>query len=387
MTIVVATFLSGDNIGVGRDDLQGAYVAQKEFNDGSKLHGGVQVRLLVANTGSKTDYVSNITQRITQLAQTDKTFVGVMGWPFSSYTLSAIKALALAKIPLVSQTASSDVLTNASPYFFRVVPSNMQQGIQGAQYAINTLHSKNVALFYDQQDPYSQSLALDFVQEFQKEGGQVVAEEKYTVGQPGVLPSKLQDALGKNPDLIYFSGYANDVSTLLANQLPNNLPVLGGDALYELKGYSSSARASGFTHLHFTAFAYPDQWDVLGLTNQKPLFFSEYREDFDPNGLNQGSPYGFTRADNDATLSYDATVTLLSGCNIALSSGKQSITPVDLQQALEKLNGANAIQGVSGQIALDHDGNPINKAIVLLFVDSNGHIQMDSNILGQFIKQ
>ena len=387
MTIVVATFLSGDNIGVGRDDLQGAYVAQKEFNDGSKLHGGVQVRLLVANTGSKTDYVSNITQRITQLAQTDKTFVGVMGWPFSSYTLSAIKALALAKIPLVSQTASSDVLTNASPYFFRVVPSNMQQGIQGAQYAINTLHSKNVALFYDQQDPYSQSLALDFVQEFQKEGGQVVAEEKYTVGQPGTLPSKLQDALEKNPDLIYFSGYANDVSTLLANQLPNNLPVLGGDALYELKGYSSSARASGFTHLHFTAFAYPDQWDVLGLTNQKPLFFSEYREDFDPNGLNQGSPYGFTRADNDATLSYDATVTLLSGCNIALSSGKQSITPVDLQQALEKLNGANAIQGVSGQIALDHDGNPINKAIVLLFVDSNGHIQMDSNILGQFIKQ
>ncbi len=387
VTIVVATFLSGDNIGVGRDDLQGAYVAQKEFNDGSKLHGGVQVRLLIANTGSKIDYVSNITQQITQLAQADKTFVGVMGWPFSSYTLSAIKALASAKIPLVSQTASSDVLTNASPYFFRVVPSNMQQGIQGAQYAINTLHSKNVALFYDQQDPYSQSLALDFVQEFQKEGGQVVAEEKYTVGQPGTLPSKLQDALKKNPDLIYFSGYANDVSTLLANQLPNNLPVLGGDALYELKGYSSSARASGFTHLHFTAFAYPDEWDVLGLTNQKPVFFSEYREDFDPNGLNQGSPYGFTRADNDATLSYDATVTLLSGCNIALSSGKQSITPVDLQQALEKLNGANAIQGVSGQIALGPDGNPINKAIVLLFVDSNGYIQMDPNILGQFVKQ
>jgi serine/threonine protein kinase/ABC-type branched-subunit amino acid transport system substrate-binding protein len=387
VTIVVATFLSGDHIGVGRDDLQGAYVAQKEFNDGSKLHGGVQVRLLVANTGSKTDYVSHITRQIVQLAQNDKTFVGVMGWPFSSYTLSAIKALSSAKIPLVSQTASSDFLTNTSPYFFRVVPSNMQQAIQGAKYALNVLNRKNVAIFYDQQEPYSQSLAQDFQQEFQKDGGQVVAEENYTVGQPATLPAKLQDALKKNPDLIYFSGYANDVSTLLVNQLPDNLPVLGGDALYELKGYSSSARASGFTHLHFTTFAYPDEWDVLGLTNQKPQFFSEYPQDFDPNSLNQGSPYGFTRADNDAILSYDATVTLLSGCNMSLSSGKQSITPQDVQQALRGLNGANGIQGVSGQIALGSDGNPINKAIVLLYVDSSGHIQMDPNILGQFIKQ
>lgn len=46
-------------------------------------------------------------------------------------------------------------------------------------------------------DSYSQSLAQDFQVEFQKEGGQVVAEETYTVGQPGTLPAKLQDALKK----------------------------------------------------------------------------------------------------------------------------------------------------------------------------------------------
>ena len=95
VTIVVGTMLSGSNITVGRDDLQGAYVAQKEFNDGSKLHGGVQVRLLIANAGSKTDYVSNVTQQIAQLAQADKTFAGVMGWPFSSYTVSAINTTVL----------------------------------------------------------------------------------------------------------------------------------------------------------------------------------------------------------------------------------------------------------------------------------------------------
>src|SRR5436309_188508 len=34
ITIVVGTMLTGDNASVGRDDLQGAYVIQKEFNDG-----------------------------------------------------------------------------------------------------------------------------------------------------------------------------------------------------------------------------------------------------------------------------------------------------------------------------------------------------------------
>ncbi len=40
ITLVVGTMLSGSDkgaVGTGRDDLQGAYVAQKEFNDGAKL--------------------------------------------------------------------------------------------------------------------------------------------------------------------------------------------------------------------------------------------------------------------------------------------------------------------------------------------------------------
>src|SRR5262249_52383507 len=59
ITLVVGTMLSGSAhlVGVGRDNLQGAYVAQKEYNDGSKLPNGVKVRLLIANTGSKLQYV------------------------------------------------------------------------------------------------------------------------------------------------------------------------------------------------------------------------------------------------------------------------------------------------------------------------------------------
>jgi serine/threonine protein kinase/ABC-type branched-subunit amino acid transport system substrate-binding protein len=388
ITLVVGTMLSGDSgsVGVGRDDLQGAYVAQKEFNDGSKLSGGLKVRLLVASSGSQAQYAKQVAQQIVQLAQADPTFVGVMGWPYSSRTIEAVQVLSAAHIPMVSQTASSDLLSGISPYFFRVAPSNKAEAISGAKYVEQVLHARNVAVFEDIADPYSQGLAQDFMQQFQADGNTIVATEKYTEGKPATLPGLLQDALRHNPDCIYFSGYATDVSTLLINLPPGNLPVMGGDALYELNGYPSSASV-GFHRLHFTAFAYPDEWGVLGLAAREPSFFANYPAAFDPNRLHKGTPYGFTRADNDAILSYDATIALLKGCNIALGAnpGKKNITPQDLQQGLQWINGANAIQGVSGEIAFGTNGDPVNKAIVILSVDPQGHIKMEPNIEGRFL--
>jgi ABC-type branched-subunit amino acid transport system substrate-binding protein len=384
ITLVVGTMLSGDNlVGVGRDDLQGAYVAQKEYNDASKLPNGVKVRLLIANTGSQASYVQQVAQQIVQLSKTDKTFVGVMGWPYSSRATEAIKVLGKAHIPMMSPTASADDLTGVTPYFFRVAPSNKAQGIAGAHYAQDTLHATKVALFRDNGNSYSKSLAQDFADQFKADGGQVVAEEQYTVGKPANLGNLLNESLKQNPDLIYFSGYADDVSTLLANLPPGDLPVLGGDALYELSGYTPTSRANGFTHLHFTAFAYPDEWGILEPGVSQPAFFSEYPAAFDPFRSHQGSPYGFTRADNDVMLSYDATVALLNGAAGALSpSGKTTITLQELHQALQKVS----FQGVSGQIAFDERGDPVNKALVVLYVDEEGHIHMDRG-LGQFLKK
>src|SRR5712691_2341920 len=308
ITIVVGTMLTGDNATVGRDNLQGAYVLQKEFNDGHKLTGGKLVRLLVANSGNQTAYATTVAQQIVNLANHDSTFAGVMGWPFSSRAQAVINTLARAHIPMVSQTASSDSLSGISPYFFRVAPPNKTQGVIGATYAEQSLHAKTAVLFVDPADPYSQSLANDFSSKFTADGNHIVKTEEYTVGQKGqgALPQLLQDAEIKNPDMIYFSGYAADISTLLTDLPPPapyaNLPVMGGDALYEL-GYPSSAHA-GFSHLRFTSFAYPDEWDNLHLTAQKPAFFNDYVGAF--GGSHPGGQYGFTRADGDVILSYDA---------------------------------------------------------------------------------
>ncbi|HLH60710.1 MAG TPA: ABC transporter substrate-binding protein [Ktedonobacteraceae bacterium] len=392
ITIIIGTMISGDNVGVGRDDLQGAYVAQKEYNDGVKL-GGTLVRLLIANSGNQTSYATLVAQQIVKAAHSDATIVGVMGWPFSSRTSEAVKILSAAHIPMVSQTASADSLTNISPYFFRVAPPNSVEGVVGAHYAETTLHAKNVALFVDPDDPYSSTLAADFSKQFTADGNRIVVTEHYTVGQTSNLPSLLNNALSQNPDLIYFSGYSNDVAVLLQN-LPTSGPfatlqILGGDALYELGGYPPTAHA-GFDRLRFTSFAYPDEWDVLKLTAQKPVFFQEYPLYFNPKGRTiTGSPYGYTRADNDVMLSYDAMLAILhASANILQKGPNSKITPASLQQALSQINGPNAFQGVSGQIAFGPDGNPINKAMLILYVAQGGFIHMESSVAaGTFLVQ
>ncbi len=378
ITIVVGTMMTGDNASVGHDDLQGAYVAQKESNDGSQLAGGTLIRLLIANSGNNKLYADTVAQQIVLLAKADPTFVGVMGWPFSTHALAAINTLAKAHIPMVSQTASSDSLTGISPYFLRVAPANKRQAIIGAKYAEQTLQAKTAVAFVDPADSYTQSLEQSFSAQFTADGNKILATENYTVGQNGhaALPGLLQKALSMNPNIIYFAGHASDVSIILSN-LPTSgpfatLPILGGDALYELN-YPSSA-TSGFNHLRFTAFAYPDEWVAQNL--QQPKFFTDYSSAYNPSNQHPSGQYGYTRPTADVILSYDAMLTILKASNTVLTSNI-SLNPADLQKALKQITGSKAIQGVSGQISLGSDNDPTNKAIVVLSVDS-GHIVLKS---------
>jgi serine/threonine protein kinase len=382
ITFIVGTMLTGGSadVQVGRDSLQGAYIAQKEFN--TQNAGGIQARLLIANSGADANNVSAVANQIVQAAAKDPTIVGVMGWPYSGLAQDAVAILGPARIPMVSSTASSDALTGVSPYFFRVAPPDKSQSVVGAHYAQQTLHTKNVAVFVDNSDSYSQSLGSGFTQQFT---GGTVNTVNYTRGDANSIATALQNALGHTPapDLIYFAGYSDDVSTLLKD-LPTNNPiaVLGGDALYNLGGYP--AGTPGLTRLHFTAFAYPDEWSILGYASRKPAFFTDYPNTYGGKG-HSGGPYGYTRAGYNVVLSFDATLALLDAGKNALGTQTTGLTPVKLRTALATINGTRAIQGVSGQISFGTDGNPIDKAVVTMHVAKGGN-QMDPQLgAGKFL--
>jgi len=382
LTIVVGTTLTGDpnTIAIGRQATQAAYVAQREYNTASILPGGMMVRILIANSGSVDTYTTAVAQQVVQLAQVDKTVVAVHGWTSTPTTLNALGVLSRAKIPMVSD-AGADVLTGRSHYHFRVVLPASIQGQVGAMYAEQTIGAKRAAVFVDIKNDYTLSLANGFMNRFTGDGKAVVATEYYTVGKSATLPTLLQDALSKHPDLIFFAGYPKDAGVILARLQPTDLLMLGGSSLYQLGGYSAEARR-GLDHLRFTAYAYPDMWENLGLAAKKPAFFADYKSAFDPNNQHVGA-YGYSRPDGNTMRLYDAISVLLYGCRIALAE-KSSIVGSDLQFALTEITGVRAFQGVSSQISFGPDGNPGDRLIVFVCVSKGILFKMDG-VYGKFL--
>ena len=79
---------------------------------------------------------------------------------------------------------------------------------------------------------------------------------------------------------------------------------------------------------------------------------------------------------------HGATDALLAA---AKNANKSQLTASDLEQILTHLNGTLAFQGVSGQIAFGPNGDPINKAVVILSITPEGYIQVDPQVEGQFL--
>ena len=390
--VVITTISSGNEQEEGNEELQGAFTLQHEINSYAcaLLPKCRKLRVLVANGGTDYQYASDVAQQIITLAKRQP-LVGVLGLSRStSGTIAAIHILSNANILMISSAASSDALTAISPYFFRVVPPDSQQGIVAADYVASS-PIKNAMVFYADDNSYSVTLATGFGNELQKMGKMVLyktyerttnADKQQEYDQIAQeWRSVLHQAKNPDPDFIFCACYSDDLNALL-NTLRNpqsrlsTLPVMAGDAAYDPGGYTSG----NYHDLTLTAFSYPDEWGRMDVSktcinntsSDAQNFSCNFANDFDPNRKNIGG-YDYTRASADAITAYDAARVLLLAYGAVYQQINNDIPSMDtIQQALLGNYDCTEFQGISGRIAFGRDGNPINKAVVLLSVDASG---------------
>lgn len=378
-TLVLGTILGKGYVSGGRDDLQGACIALREYNDQVEQMGNARplLRLLVASSTFDTVSPAQVARQVVEAARRDATIKGVMGWPTTASAQASLPILAAAHIPMLSASASGDTLTGQSPYFFRLSPTNTVQEEFTARYVKKILHAKRVALFEDPNDPFSRTLADAFAKYFSDADHTVILRANYTKGHPETLPALVKQAVALHPDLLYFSGYASDASIVLKN-LPACTPtscllVMGGEAFYLQADYALDDLAN-YTRLRFTSFAFPGLWRIQH--REQPRFFKDYAQTFDPNGQYRAGTYGYNQPEGHTILSYDALQVLLSASNIVRDRSR--FTPEDLRQALTRITPSQPFQGVSGPIAFGPNGdNMLGKVMVLA---GNIHGSPDGNI-------
>jgi ABC-type branched-subunit amino acid transport system substrate-binding protein len=400
-----------ENLISARVDTQAAFVAQHLINKNGLLPRGLQLRILIANSGSDRADVATVAQlvanRVSKAGNPDN-FVAVVGWPFSSQTINARDIIASVRLPLVSQTSSSVQLSGSSPYFFRVNPADDLQGEALGEVAVQQLKAKKILVLRDPLDSYSISLADAFSASVKELGAQAINNRTHYFIESVTSVSEFQkivnDGISQKVDLFFIAGFSVD-GVRLAHALGNavradplnkalpKLKILGGDGLSTGlvlgEGDGPDAQIArkfpqDMQRLIFSAFGTSGVWDFIGIPKgQQSAFIADWISFYQSSGIdtnNTSSP------GNDAILTADAVLIIVE----AVSLVQGTVTGQAVRDALVSLGkgGVSAYQGISGRIVFDAQGDPIDKAMVILFVERNdkgkGNVIKLRQVVGTF---
>ena len=201
---------SGDLAGYGIPALNAAKLVVEKVNaKGGVL--GMQVELVPQDDQCKPELATNAA---TKLIADDIHFV--MGHTCSGATKAALPMYTDKKIIAISPSATSPELTQdgKSPYFFRTIPSDDAQALLGAEFVVDGLGSKKVAILHDKGD-YGKGYA-EFAKKAIEAGGKakVVFFEGIT---PGAVDysSSIQKIARSGADTLMFGGYYPEASKLV----------------------------------------------------------------------------------------------------------------------------------------------------------------------------
>lgn len=225
MKIGVLQPLTGDLAAIGINTKAAVELAAEELNAASGANG--RLFEIVAEDSKCTP--ADATNAASKLLNVDKV-IAIIGGLCSSETLAAAPLANQARVPLISTGSTNAKITDAGDYIFRFVPSDAAGGRFAAEYLVNTLGKKNIAILYCLSD-WCVGLRDVSKARLSELGATIVAEEGYQQ-DTNDLRSQITKVKAANPDAVYFLGYtqATVIGLRQMRELGLNALILGGDA-------------------------------------------------------------------------------------------------------------------------------------------------------------
>jgi len=229
-------------------------------------------------------------------------------------------------------------------YIFRVCFIDPFQGTLMAQFAAENLEAKTAAIYSDTSNDYSKGLARYFKETFTEKGGTIVAEEGFVTNDRD-FTATLTKIKNTNPDFIYVPGYYQEVAPLIkqARELGITVPVGGGDG-WDSPDMVSVAGGDALNNTFFT-----NHYSSQDTDENIVVFVEAFKAKYDK------EPDAF------AALGYDAVQLLVQGINDANSADPEAIA-----QALAEIKD---FEGVTGNMTIDEQHNPIKAGVIIEFKD------------------
>lgn len=228
IVIGVAGAHSGDLASYGLPTLNAAKLVAKDLNAKGGINGK-QVVIEPMDDQCKPELATNAATKLVS----EKVGL-VIGHICSGATKAALPIYKDAKIVVISPSATSTELTQSGEYpnFFRTISYDLIQGKAGAEFAVNSLHVKKVAIIHDKGD-YGKGFAESAKKALEDgKGAQVAMFEGITPG--GVdYSAVVQKIKNSGADCVLYGGYHPEASKIIIqmHQKGLNIPFVSDDGV------------------------------------------------------------------------------------------------------------------------------------------------------------
>lgn len=219
--------LTGAAASYGASVKQGAEIAIQEINDA----GGAQVGEDTYKFELAFEDDEATEDKAVQAYNTlmDKGINGFLGCTTSGSCIAVAQLSQQDGILQITPSGSAEGCIEPDNAF-RICFSDPEQGVAMADYAVDTLGYKKIAVLYNVADEYSTGIYDAFTAEVEAKGAEIVDAESFNTGDVD-FNSQLTSIKGTDAEAIYVPAYYQDITyiTKQASELGMELPFLGSD--------------------------------------------------------------------------------------------------------------------------------------------------------------
>lgn len=219
--------LTGANASYGNSVMHGAEIAIQEINEA----GGVQVGDVTYTFELAFEDDEATEDKAVQAYNTlmDQGMNGFLGATTSGACIATVSLSQMDGILQITPSGSAEGCINGDNSF-RICFSDPEQGTAMADYAVETLGLKKIAVLYDTANEYSTGIQAAFEEEVKAKGGEIVASEAFQSGDVD-FSTQLTTIKGTDAEAIYVPSYYQDVTyiTKQASEQGIDVQFLGSD--------------------------------------------------------------------------------------------------------------------------------------------------------------
>ena len=347
---------SGDNAQYGLACLNGAQLYFDQLNADGGINGKEIETFVYDEKGDATEAVN----AYNSLVQNDGV-TGIVGDVTTIPSIAVAQASVADNMPCVTPSATAADVVTYGTNTFRACVTDPVQGVVMADFASKQGY-KNVATLYKTGDDYNEGVNKAFCEEAESLGITITTQESYSDGDVD-FNTQITNILATNPDAILLPNYYNEDGMIVtqARQQGYDKVFLGVDGWSGIYGGSENYADAADLHdcYYCCAFSASNESDV---TKQ---FIADYEAAYDE------TPTNF------CALGYDAAMVLAAGLTAAEEAGLEAGSE-DYKQAVIDGIFASTVDGVTGSISYEDNGDPVKSSLVITFAEDGSEVTFDT---------